>query len=174
MVNWSFLFFFPSLCTYSVLWTLEAPMRGPIYWLQSNDYAIGITSSLWDVTFWWRCLWWFPSFSTLIIGFGSPLRLAYDRCLWCQWSHNCAIWACVHRLWSNIFLLILGLLSLSVIIASGAKLWTVGSEHMPYSQRLHCRTLSCPQPLLALLFLWLLSTIMCTAVLGTQVEYMQD
>lgn len=41
----------------------------------------------------------------------------------------------------NIFLFILGLWSLSLIVASDVKLCAIGSEHRPYSQRLHCQPL---------------------------------
>jgi hypothetical protein len=41
----------------------------------------------------------------------------------------------------NIFLFILGLWSLSLIIASYVKLCAIGSEHRPYSERLHCQPL---------------------------------
>jgi hypothetical protein len=73
----------------------------------------------------------------------------------------------------NMFLFILGLWSLSLIVASNVKLCTVGSEHRPYSQRLHCQTLCLSVIAFGSFFLWLLITIMCTAVLPTQVEYIK-
>lgn len=71
----------------------------------------------------------------------------------------------------NMFLFIIGLWSLSLTVASDVKLRTVVSEHWPYSQRLYCQTLCLSVIVFASLSLWLLSTIMCTAVLPAQVGY---
>jgi hypothetical protein len=140
MVNWLFMFFFASLCAYSILCALEAPMRGSIYCLFSQttmrlELALNyemLSSGHLACDDFLHCLLWslalvFRSYLLMIIACDVNDRKIVQSQL--------VFTACEVI---EMFLLILGLWSLSVIVTSDVKLCHVGSERMPYSQILHC------------------------------------
>ena len=176
--------FFPALCTYSILCTLEPPMGPTIYWshflimksevalcrdnrqrdnnkfclLYSTNWCSDPTPLISDGTVHvflpdidglysrepnLKCrasdVIASDGFSLCLI-WSLPLVLrsifAYDHCLWCQLHIIVQSELLpIARELIDIFFLILGLWSMSVIIACEVRLYAFGSEHTSCSLR---------------------------------------
>jgi len=144
MANW-LVSFFHYVCTYSILCTLEPAMGPTIYWgrllIMKFQFA-GARTEIYN--FWCHCFLWFLPLPNIIIAFAFALILAYDVAC----DVNCIINIIVQSELLliaceviDMFSLILGFWSFSMIIAYDISSYTVGSEHTPYPQRKRCQTL---------------------------------